>query len=47
MVVNQLKVHPFQRSGFRWVNLHPYTSGAVDVTGGEPEEGMSAYTVRW
>ena len=20
----QLKVRPFQRSGFRWVNLHPY-----------------------
>ena len=24
MVVNQLKVHPFQISGFRYVNLHPY-----------------------
>ena len=24
LVVNQSKVHPFQSSGFRWVNLHPY-----------------------
>ena len=27
MVVNQLKVHPFQSSGFRCVNLHPYSKG--------------------
>ena len=26
MLINQLKVHPFQGSGFRWVNLHPYTA---------------------
>ena len=30
MVVNQLKARPFQSSGFRWVNLHPYTKG-IDV----------------
>ena len=28
LVINQLKVHPFQRSGFRYVNLHPYTKAA-------------------
>ena len=31
MVVNQLKVHPFQSSGFRWVNLHHYTEDADKV----------------
>ena len=29
MVVNQLKVHSCQSSGFRWVNLHPYSAGGI------------------
>ena len=29
MVVNQLKVRPFQSCGFRWVNLHPYNLALV------------------
>ena len=30
MVVNQLKVHPFQSYGFRYVNLHPYIKVVVE-----------------
>ena len=34
MVVNQLKAHPFQSFGFRYVHLHPY-SAAHALSGGD------------
>ena len=41
MVVNQLKVHPCQSYGFRWVNLQPYRA----VTGAVDDEGDATYVV--
>ena len=38
MVVNQLKVHPFQSFGFRWVNLHQYMAEEE----GKAEEELTA-----
>ena len=43
---NQLKVHPFQSSGFEYVNLHPYIEGMdlvdliYDGYGGDPDQGQ-------
>ena len=33
MAFNQLKVHPFQSSGFRYVNLHPYSEETLKNLG--------------
>ena len=45
MAFNQLKVHPFQSYGFRWVHPHPYTGDVIlDVQALTGSIGMTGMT---